>query len=104
MRPRTGWKEVAAMKQFRSSFSRRLMVTAVSLALLVIPATGQQERPKKSQDAEAITLNTPLVQVPVVVSEGGGRYISDLTQDEFSIFEDGVKQRIELFGSVEEPF
>jgi VWFA-related protein len=44
------------------------------------------------------------VQVPVVVSERGGRYVSDLTRDELTIFEDGVKQNIELFGSVEEPF
>jgi len=71
-----------------------------------MPIRGQQERPKKPtpQDEEPITLNTTLVQVPVVVSERGGRYVSDLTRNEFSIFEDGVKQNIDFFGSVEEPF
>ncbi len=39
-----------------------------------------------------------------MVSERGGRYVSDMTRDEFSIFEDGVKQNIDVFGSVEEPF
>lgn len=92
------------------SRSRRLLVWLVEivfvLSLVAMPIHGQQERPKKptSQDEEPITLNTTLVQVPVVVRERGGRYLSDLTQNEFTIFEDGVKQNIDFFGSVEEPF
>lgn len=83
-----------------------LVVAVVVLSFLTMQAAAQQERPKKpaSQDDEPITLNTTLVQVPVVVSERGGRYVSDLKENEFTIFEDGVKQNIELFGSVEEPF
>jgi VWFA-related protein len=99
-------KEVAAMKQgSRHSFAW-LVVAVVVLSFLTIQAGAQQERPKKpaSQDDDPITLNTTLVQVPVVVSERGGRYVSDLRENEFTIFEDGVKQHIELFGSVEEPF
>lgn len=92
------------------SRSRRLLVWLVEIvfviSLVAMPIRGQQERPKKptSQDEEPITLNTTLVQVPVVVSERGGRYVSDLTRNEFTIFEDGVKQNIDFFGSVEEPF
>jgi len=83
-----------------------LIVSVFVLSLVTMPAGAQQDRPKKptSQDDEPITLNTTLVQVPVVVSERGGRYVSDLTRNEFTIFEDGVKQNIEFFGSVEEPF
>lgn len=84
----------------------RLVVTGVVFALLVLPTGAQQQRGQKPvpQDDEPIKLNTTLVQVPVVVSERGGRYVSDLTRDEFAVFEDGVKQNIDLFGSVEEPF
>ena len=84
----------------------RVAFTAFVLALVVLPAGARQERSQKPipQDDEPIKLNTTLVQVPVVVSERGGRYVSDLTRDEFSVFEDGIKQNIELFGSVEEPF
>ena len=91
--------------RFRSSARVGVVVLAVS-ALLLAPAYAQQEKERKPapQDDEPIKLNTTLVQVPVVVSERGGRYVSNLTRDEFSIFEDGVKQNIELFGSVEEPF
>jgi hypothetical protein len=84
----------------------RLVVSVVVLALLVLPAGARQERVQKPipQDDEPIKLNTTLVQVPVVVSERGGRYVSDMTRGEFAVFEDGVKQDIELFGSIEEPF
>jgi Ca-activated chloride channel family protein len=84
-------------------------VPAIILAasvLFIATAAAQQEKERKPspQDEEAVKLRTTLVQVPVVVSERGGRYVSDLTRQEFTIFEDGVKQEIELFASVEEPF
>lgn len=85
----------------------RVAVLALTLsALLFVPSYAQQEKERKParQDEEPIKLGTTLVQVPVVVSERGGRYVSDLTRDEFAIFEDGIKQNIELFGSVEQPF
>ena len=87
------------------SLGSRLAVTGVVWTLLALPIVAQQERQKPvPQDDEPIKLNTVLVQVPVVISERGGRYVSDMTRDEFAIFEDGVKQSVELFGSVEEPF
>ncbi|MFY9558166.1 MAG: VWA domain-containing protein [Blastocatellia bacterium] len=84
----------------------RLAVSCLVFAFLVLPASARQGQSRKPvpQDDEPIRLNTTLVQVPVVVSERGGRYVSDLVRDELTIFEDGVKQNIELFGSVEEPF
>ncbi len=94
------------MKTYCRLTGMRLIVTGVVAALLVLPTGAQQERGQKPvpRDEEPIKLHTTLVQVPVVVSEHGGRYVSDLTQDDFTIFEDGVKQNIDLFGSVEEPF
>lgn len=82
-----------------------LFIIAV-VVLFIANASAQQEKERKPvpQDEEAVKLRTTLVQVPVVVSERGGRYVSDLTREEFTIFEDGIKQDIELFGSVEEPF
>lgn len=84
----------------------RFGVAALVLTTLAIPSTARQERITKPppRDEEPIRLHTTLVQVPVVVSERGGRYVSDLTREDFTILEDGVKQNIELFGSVEEPF
>jgi len=94
------------MKGLRKSSKFRVLLLSSVLALTVLPIGAQQQQNKRPlpQDDEPIKLNTTLVQVPVVVSERGGRYVSDLTKGEFSIFEDGIKQDIELFGSVEEPF
>lgn len=94
------------MKGLRESSAFRVVLLSSVLALTVLPIGAQQQQNKRPLplDDEPIKLNTTLVQVPVVVSERGGRYVSDLTKDEFSIFEDGIKQNIELFGSVEEPF
>lgn len=86
--------------------ARKLFVIGAVSALLVMPAGAQEEKSQKrgSQDEEPVKLHTTLVQVPVIVSERGGRYVSDLTRDEFSIFEDGIKQDIDILASVEEPF
>jgi len=92
------------MKGCRRLTGSRLVATGIVFVLLVLPTGAQQERKPIPQDDEPIKLNTTLVQVPVVVSERGGRYVSDLNRDEFAVFEDGVKQSIDLFGSVEEPF
>ncbi|MEK6323249.1 MAG: VWA domain-containing protein [Acidobacteriota bacterium] len=94
------------MKECASLNRSRLVVTGVVVALLVLPISAQQERSRKPvpQEEEPIKLHTTLVQVPVVVSAHGGRYVSDLTRDDFTIFEDGIKQNLEIFGSVEEPF
>jgi Ca-activated chloride channel family protein len=86
--------------------ARRWAAIGIVFALLVMPIAAKQERGQKpaSQDEEPVKLHATLVQVPVVVSERGGRYVSDLNRDEFAIFEDGVRQNLELFGSVEQPF
>jgi Ca-activated chloride channel family protein len=49
-------------------------------------------------------LETTLVEVPVLVRDRGGRYITDLHQRDFEIYEDGVKQDIAFFGTEDEPF
>jgi VWFA-related protein len=73
--------------------------------LLASPGFAQsdKQKPKPTED-EPIKLHTTLVQVPVVVKERGGRYLTDLRRDEFSIYEDGARQTIEYFGTTEEPF
>ena len=52
---------------------------------------------------DAIKIETRLVSVPVIVSDRNGRYIPGLTQNDFSVFQDGVEQRVEFFAATEEP-
>ncbi|HEX6278545.1 MAG TPA: VWA domain-containing protein [Pyrinomonadaceae bacterium] len=53
---------------------------------------------------EEIRVETNLVTMPVSVLDRDGRFVSGLTQRDFEIFENGAKQRIEYFQSVEQPF
>jgi len=77
-------------------------LAGVVLAFGSVLAGAQQEQAKR--DDPPLKLETTLVQVPVIVSGAGGRYITDLKKGDFTIFEDGLKQEIEFFGSAEEPF
>ena len=83
----------------------RQVLPAMICLLIAQNVTPQVERQKPSQpEDEPIRLKTTLVQVPVVVKESGGRYLTDLKKDEFEIYEDGVKREVSFFGTVEEPF
>lgn len=71
---------------------------------LMLSCFGVSAQVDRSGEDDAIRLKSTLVQVPVVVSWPGGRYVADLQQKDFVVYEDGIKQEIEFFGSVEEPF
>lgn len=53
---------------------------------------------------EEIRVETNLVTMPVSVLDRDGRFVSGLTQRDFEIYENGAKQKIEYFQSVEQPF
>ena len=61
------------------------------------PVTNQQ-------DIETVRVETNLVTVPVIASDRGDRYITDLKREEFALYEDGVKQEISFFETVTAPF
>ncbi|MBA2734581.1 MAG: VWA domain-containing protein [Acidobacteria bacterium] len=70
-------------------------------------AEEQQQQTEPSadgQDVETVKVETNLVTVPVIASDRGDRYIPDLKQEDFTIFEDGVKQEISFFETVTAPF
>ncbi len=56
------------------------------------------------EDDQVLKIETNLVTLPVSVLDERGRFISDLNPDDFEIYEDGLKQDIEYFRSVEQPF
>ena len=55
-------------------------------------------------DDEVIKVETNLVTLPVTVLDRDGRFVTGLQQNDFSVFEDGVQQKIEYFASLEQPF
>lgn len=60
--------------------------------------------PEEVGDGDVVRVNTTLVTIPVSVMDRSGRFIPDLTQQEFRIYEDGVEHEVAYFASVEKPF
>lgn len=59
---------------------------------------------EQQNETETVKVETNLVRIPVIVSDRGDRYVADLRQDEFSIFEDGVQQQVAFLDAVTAPF
>ena len=63
------------------------------------PPTNQQ-----GGDDQVVKLESTLVNIPLLVSDRSGRYIPQLSKNDFVLYEDGVQQEIASFGSEEVPF
>jgi Ca-activated chloride channel family protein len=55
-------------------------------------------------EGDVVRVSTSLVSVPVSVMDRAGKYVPNLQQRDFRIFEDGVEQQVAYFASVEKPF
>lgn len=70
------------------------------------PEAQQQKDagPEEVGEGDVVKVNTTLISVPVSVMDRDGKYIPDLTKDDFRVWEDGVEQRVAYFASTEKPF
>jgi VWFA-related protein len=75
---------------------------SVTLAQAVGNASSQDSQKPKGD--EPIRLNASLVQVPAIVTDRSGKFVTDLSRGDFSISEDGKRQDISLFATVKQPF
>jgi Ca-activated chloride channel family protein len=62
---------------------------------------GQQQQ---NGEDDVVKLESTLVSLPLLVSDRSGRYIPQLSANDFLLYEDGVQQKIASFGSEEVPF
>lgn len=53
---------------------------------------------------DVVRVKTELITVPVSVMDKQGRYLTDLTKENFQLFENGVEQEVAVFEPVEQPF
>ncbi|MFY9610908.1 MAG: VWA domain-containing protein [Blastocatellia bacterium] len=64
---------------------------------------SDQSQRQPAED-EAIRLESTLVNLPLLVSDRSGRFIPQLTKNDFLLYEDGVQQQVASFGNEEVPF
>src|SRR5260221_11703254 len=71
----------------------------MALAVSSLPAEAQSQKSKedhKNQD-ETIKLKANLTAVDEMVQDSKGRYITDLKPEDFSVFENDVRQTVGFF-------
>ena len=67
-------------------------------------STPTNNDPEEVGEGDVVRVNTTLVTIPVTVMDRSGRFIPNLRQQEFRIYEDGVEHEVAYFASVEKPF
>ncbi len=72
-------------------------LVALLVALLILGANLVAQAPPESQAPTPFKVGVELVSLSVTVTNSGGRYVSNLEQSDFSVFEDGAKQEITFF-------
>lgn len=91
-------------------FSPRPLLFVISLLLLSISASHSQQKPPNAipreivDDEDVVRVTTSLVTIPVSVSDRKGRFIPNLSQQQFRIFEDGSPQELAYFENADKPF
>jgi VWFA-related protein len=72
------------------------IVVALSVALLTPAASARQDRPTFKSNSELVVMH-------VSVRDRGGRYITGLTKDAFTVIDDGKPQTLDMFSADEVP-
>ena len=80
---------------FNQRFFSLLVILAVCLP--AIDAHSQQGSSAQKSNDEIVTLKAHLVSVDVLVKDKKGKYITDLKDEDFVVYENGVKQKLEFF-------
>ncbi|HEV8384102.1 MAG TPA: VWA domain-containing protein, partial [Candidatus Acidoferrales bacterium] len=100
----------------RTTFLRAILFGALTAALAVPPgelaarAQQQQQQPPPQErkkeappDQFALSIEVPVVNVDVVVTDNNGAFLSGLRKENFRVLEDGVPQTVTNFAPTDAP-
>jgi Ca-activated chloride channel homolog len=82
---------------------RLLGTTAVLSGVLGLIPAGQTGPPPAGQEAPVFSARSEIVVLQVMVENGHGGYVTNLSADSFSVFEDGTPQTIAFFNRQDAP-
>ncbi|MEO6334405.1 MAG: VWA domain-containing protein [Pyrinomonadaceae bacterium] len=66
--------------------------------------SAQIKPPPKNEEDEVVRVETELVEVPIVVTDRGGKPVLNLKQNNFLVYEDGRAQEVTDFAATAAPF
>lgn len=87
---------------FFNTFRHKLTKIACALVALVLLSTAA--RAQAQDEPDVVTTSTNLVILNVGVADQKGRVIPNLTQSDFNVYEDGVRQSVVSFEPSTAPF
>ena len=80
-----------------------IAVLALTAAVPLVLRGAQQTAPAAPAQPPSFRAGVDIVSLNVTVTDPQRKYVTDLTQDDFQIFEDGVKQDVTLFNRTNLP-
>ena len=89
--------------------TRRLTIprlVAVGVLVSVLgpgPASRAQAPPRPTPRPPVFGTGIEVINLNVSVTDGRGRYVTDLVKNDFSVFEDGVRQELSIFNHEDIP-
>lgn len=82
----------------------RRVDSSLSSSTSTLPTSTASETPEGVGQSDIIRVDTSLVTIPVSVRDRQGRFIYDLSKEDFSVYENGMRQEPAFFEAVETPF
>src|SRR3989442_10465471 len=76
-----------------------IVMSAVLLAGFPIQSQDKKQTKKSADDDDVIKVTSNLVSLDVIVKDKKGKAITDLKSEDFTVFENGLPQKIEFFDS-----
>src|SRR5215216_6603010 len=67
------------------------------ICLYGVKAQSQGGKENQKGQDEVLTLKARLITTDVMVKDKKGKFVTDLKAEDFTIFENGVRQRVEFF-------
>src|SRR5260370_28608142 len=86
-------------RQVVSRLLNLLAIAALFLSFMPVPAQQKKETNKSADDDDVIKVTANLVSLDVIVKDKKGKAITDLKPEDFTVFENGVPQKIQFFDS-----
>ena len=95
---RGSWSFESPQREERFYGNAGLPFVAHLLAVFLLPGTLVWPQAERQQDTiPRFRAESELVLVDLVATDGKGRFVSDIRQDEIEVLEDGKRQKIRLF-------
>lgn len=94
---------ILAIKFFAAILLCFLAFANFAAAQEASPTPTPQPTPADEEDNTPVRVDTLLMTIPLTVSDRKGTYIAGLKKEDFTIYEDGLSQKIELFLNEEAP-